>query len=59
MAETTCFKNIEKSPGYESRRLFLSKVRDKQDSELLQRSRRRQYVDDTDLIYISGVFHCG
>ena len=39
---------IEKGPGYKGKRLFLSKVREEQDSELLQKLRRRQYIDDTD-----------
>jgi hypothetical protein len=43
-----CFMFIEKGPGYKGKRLFLTKVREEQDSELLQNLRRRQYVDDTD-----------
>ena len=43
-----CYMFIEKSPGYKGTRLFLSKVREEQDSELLQTLRRRQYIDDTD-----------
>ena len=43
-----CFMFIEKGPGYKGKRLFLSKVREEQDTELLQTLRRRQYIDDTD-----------
>lgn len=43
-----CFMFIEKGPGYKGKRLFLSKVSEEQDSELLQQLRRRQYIDDTD-----------
>ena len=43
-----CFMFIEKGPGYKGKRLFLSKVREEQDPELLQKLRRRQYIDDTD-----------
>ena len=38
----------EDSPGYKGKRLFLTKVREEQDSELLQSLRRRQYIDDKD-----------
>jgi hypothetical protein len=40
----------EDSPGYKGKRLFLTKVREEQDSELLQSLRRRQYIDDKDEI---------
>jgi hypothetical protein len=43
-----CFMFIEKGPGYKGKRLFLTKIREEQDSELLQSLRRRQYIDDTD-----------
>jgi hypothetical protein len=39
---------IEKGPGYKGKRLFLSKVREEQDSELLQSLRRRQYIVEKD-----------
>jgi hypothetical protein len=38
----------EDSPGYKGKRLFLTKLREEQDTELLQSLRRRQYIDDTD-----------
>jgi hypothetical protein len=38
----------EKSPGYKGKRLFLTKVREEQDTELLQTLRRRQYIDEKD-----------
>lgn len=43
-----CFMFIEKGPGYKGKRLFLTKTREEQDSELLQSLRRRQYIDGTD-----------
>ena len=43
-----CYMFIEKGRGYRGKRLFLSKVREEQDSELLQSLRRRQYIDDKD-----------
>jgi len=43
-----CYMFIEKGPGYKGKRLFLTKVREEQDSELLQSLRRRQYIDTTD-----------
>ena len=35
----------EKTTGYKGKRLFLTKIREEQDSELLQSLRRRQYID--------------
>ena len=43
-----CYMFIEKGPGYKGKRLFLTKVREEQDSELLKSLRRRQYVGKTD-----------
>ena len=43
-----CYLFIEKGPGYKGKRLFLTKVREEQDSELLQSLQRRQYIDKTD-----------
>lgn len=43
-----CFMFIEKGPGYKGKRLFLSKVKEEQDSELLQSLQRRQYIDAQD-----------
>ena len=40
------FLFVEDGPGYKGKRLFLTKVREEQDSELLQSLRRRQYKDD-------------
>jgi hypothetical protein len=40
------FLFIEDGPGYKGKRLFLTKVREEQDSELLYSLRRRQYPDD-------------
>ena len=37
---------MEDGPGYKGKRLFLTKVREEQDSELLYSLRRRQYKDD-------------
>ncbi len=38
----------EDSPGYKGKRLFLTKLREEQDTELLQSLRRREYVDERD-----------
>ncbi len=43
-----CYLFMEKGPGYKGKRLFLTKVREEQDSELLQSVRRRQYLDEKD-----------
>jgi hypothetical protein len=38
----------ENGPGYKGKRLFLTKVGEEQDTELLQSLRRRQYIDEKD-----------
>ena len=38
----------EDGPGYKGKRLFLTKVREEQDGELLQSLRRRQYISEKD-----------
>ena len=38
----------EKGTGYKGKRLFLTKVREEQDTELMQSLRRRQYIDERD-----------
>ncbi len=38
----------EDSPGYKGKRLFLTKLREEQDTELLQSLRRREYIDERD-----------
>ena len=43
-----CYLFIEKGPGYKGKRLFLTKLREEQDSDLLQSLRRRQYIDEKD-----------
>jgi hypothetical protein len=40
------FLFIEEGPGYKGKRLFMTKVREEQDSELLYNLRRRQYPND-------------
>lgn len=37
---------IEDGPGYKGKRLYLTKIREEQDSELLESLRRRSYKDD-------------
>jgi hypothetical protein len=39
---------MEKGAGYKGKRLFITKVREEQDSELLNSLRRRQYLDEKD-----------
>jgi hypothetical protein len=43
-----CYMFIEKKPGYKGKRIFLTKIREEQDSELLQSLRRRQYLNEKD-----------
>ena len=43
-----CYMFIEKGPGYKGKRFFLTKIREEQDSELLQTLRRRQYINEKD-----------
>ena len=43
-----CYLFMEKGPGYKGKRLFLTKVREEQDTELLQSLRRRQYLNQKD-----------
>jgi len=43
-----CYMFIEKGPGYKGKRFFLTKIREEQDSELLQSLRRRQYINEKD-----------
>jgi hypothetical protein len=38
----------EDGPGYKGKRLFITKVREEEDSELLNSLRRRQYLDERD-----------
>jgi len=38
----------EESPGYKGKRLFMTKLREEQDGNLLAELRRRQFVDETD-----------
>lgn len=40
-----CYIFMEKGPGYKGKRLFLSKVREEEDSELLESLRRRTSPD--------------
>ncbi|MBT8368872.1 MAG: pyridoxamine 5'-phosphate oxidase family protein [Deltaproteobacteria bacterium] len=37
---------VEEGPGYIGKRLFLSKEREEQDTELLESLRKRQYIDE-------------
>ena len=38
----------EKKPGYKGKRLFLTKISEVQEGELMQSLRRRQYIDEKD-----------
>ena len=38
----------EDGPGYKGKRLFLNKLREEQDTELIKSLRRRQYIDEKD-----------
>ena len=37
---------VEKGSGYKGKRLFLTKKREEQDTELLESLRKRQYIDE-------------
>ena len=39
---------IEEGPGYKGKRLYMTKMREEQDTELLESLSRRQYTDDKD-----------
>ena len=43
-----CYLFKEKGAGYKGKRLFLTKIREDQNPELLESLRRRQYVEETD-----------
>ena len=42
------FLFVENGPGYKGKRLFMTKVREEEDTELLYSLRRRQYPNDKD-----------
>jgi len=42
------FLFIEKGPGYEGKRLFLKKLREEQNPELIRKIKRRKYTDDNE-----------
>ena len=39
---------VENGPGYKGKRLYLTKVSEEQDTELLASLRKRQYIDEKD-----------
>lgn len=42
------FLFIENTPGYQGKRLFLKKVREESNPELIKKIKRRQYTDDNE-----------
>ena len=42
------FLFMEEGPGYKGKRLFMTKVKEEQDTELLYSLRRRQYPNDSE-----------
>jgi hypothetical protein len=40
------FMFIENGPGYKGKRLFMTKVREEQNPELIKKIKRRKYTDD-------------
>jgi hypothetical protein len=42
------FLFIENGPGYNGKRLFLKKVREEQNPELIKKIKRRKYTDDNE-----------
>src|SRR5512147_778718 len=51
------FLFLEKGPGYDGKRLFLRKVREENNPELVKRIKRRKYTDDNEepkfIVYFS------
>lgn len=43
-----CYLFMEKGPGYKGKRLFLKKLREEKNAELISALRRRQYIQETD-----------
>ena len=50
------FLFIENGPGYKGKRLYLSKIREEQDTELLESLRRRSYKNDKESTKFLVVF---
>ena len=48
---------VEDGPGYKGKRLYLTKTREEEDSELLKTLSRRTYKDDKDHPRFLVVFH--
>ena len=46
------FLFMEEGPGYKGKRLFMTKVREEKDSELLYSLRRRQYPNDEEAKFL-------
>jgi hypothetical protein len=42
------FLFVEHGPGYNGKRLFLEKIREEQNTELINKIKRRKYTDDGD-----------
>lgn len=42
------FLFVENTPGYQGKRLFLRKVREESNPELIRKIKRRQYTDDNE-----------
>jgi hypothetical protein len=42
------FLFLEEGPGYKGKRLFMTKIREEKDTELLYSLRRREYSSDSD-----------
>lgn len=47
---------VENGPGYKGKRLYLTKIREEQDGELIESLRRRSYINDRDKAKFLVVF---
>lgn len=47
---------VEDGPGYKGKRLYLTKIREEQDSALIESLRRRSYADDKEKMRFLVVF---
>ena len=48
---------VEHGPAYKGKRLYLTKVREEQDTELLESLRKRQYLDEKEEAKFLVLFH--
>jgi len=52
----TTYLFVEDGPGYKGKRLYLTKIREEQDGELIESLRRRSYKNDKDKVRFLLIF---